>query len=567
VNPKPASNAGGFSGGNKQPIGGGGFVNPKNNYGTGGSSFGSYGTKYGTGSSFGGTPKYSYKSPGYGTNFGTSFPGGVGKYGGKGYSKKALGLGVGAGFLGGVALGAAGTAATYGVYHRYNQYRYMMMMGGYGYGGYHGYGYHHGGYNTQCFGGCPYAAHCEWGFCECNRGYEKRYGRCEQDWSNQRGRPDNFDPFVTCMDSSTCQRMDMNLICNTNLTLQAGGKCECRTDMKWNNQRSECQLYMDVDCSSITYDTKPSPVILEAVNKTLERIAENNKTDTSTAELIGETVVNATDTEKAKSNETISQNPEAKSNETISQNPDEALSNSLLTSLDPKKTSEADLKEAFCRDIDSFSFEFAQPQRQTYRPTSSGGSTVGSIIGTVIAILIFFALCCVCCVCCAFKGAKDKLSSAFKSSDNGKEAATGAVAFTAVQDVGPGNSGYHPNPGFQSQPTPMHRGDLPYSVQPDGPPPIPPTQPGYTNTYPNISTETPSYPPNNATPYPPNSGAPYPQAGGMQYPPENGVPYPPTGGAPYPPSDPSGYPPAYPTSSSPYPPVGQQPAYNPTAPP
>merc|ERR1719250_94837 len=321
------------------------------------------------------------------------------------------------------------------------------MMGGYG--GYHGYGYghHHGGYNSQCFGGCPYAAHCEWGFCECNRGYEKRYGRCEQDWSNQQGRPNNFDPFVECMDSSNCQRMDMNLICNTNLTLQAGGKCECRSDMKWNTQHSECQLYMDVDCSTITYDTEPSPVILEAVNKTMERIAENNKTDTSSADLIGETTMSANDTEA------------------ISQDPDEALSNSLLTSLDPKKSSEADLKEAFCRDIDSFSFEFAEPQRQqTYRPTRAGGSSVGS----TIAIVIVFGLCCVCCICCAFKGAKDKLSSAFKSSDHGQEAAVGGVAFTAVQDAQPG---YHPNPGFQSQPTPMHRSDLPYAVQPDGPPP------------------------------------------------------------------------------------------------
>ena len=75
------------SGGTKPrtPIGGGGFVNPKV-------------TSYG--SSFGGAKTSSYKSPGYGTNFGTSFKGGVGKYGGKGFSKKALGLGVGAGFLG-----------------------------------------------------------------------------------------------------------------------------------------------------------------------------------------------------------------------------------------------------------------------------------------------------------------------------------------------------------------------------------------------------------------------------------------------------------------------------------
>jgi len=336
----------------------------------------------------------------------------------------------------------------------------------------------------------------------------------------------------------------MNLICNTNITVQAGGKCECRSDMKWNTQNSECQLYMDVDCSSITYDTEPSPVILEAVNKTLERIAENNKT--SSEDLIGETTVSANDTEP------------------ISQDPDEALSNSLLTSLDPKETSEAELKEAFCRDIDSFSFEFAEPQRQqkqNYRPTRPGGSSVGSTIGTVIAVLIVFGLCCVCCICCAFKGAKDKLSSAFKSSDHGQEAAIGGVAFTAVQDAQQGNDGYHPNPGFQSQPTPLHKRDLPYSVQPDGPPPIPPTQPGYTNTYPNISTEAPPYQPNNSTPYP------YPPTGGLPYPPEGAAPYPPNvGGAPYPPSDPSAYPPAYPPSSLPYPPGGQQPAYNPTAP-
>ena len=36
-----------------------------------------------------------------------------------GISKKALGLGVAAGFVGGAALGVAGTMATYSVYHRY----------------------------------------------------------------------------------------------------------------------------------------------------------------------------------------------------------------------------------------------------------------------------------------------------------------------------------------------------------------------------------------------------------------------------------------------------------------
>ena len=60
------------------------------------------------------------QTPGYGTSWGTSFANGAGQYKSKsGFSKKALGLGVGAGFLGGAGLGVAGTLATYSVYHRY----------------------------------------------------------------------------------------------------------------------------------------------------------------------------------------------------------------------------------------------------------------------------------------------------------------------------------------------------------------------------------------------------------------------------------------------------------------
>ena len=38
----------------------------------------------------------------------------------KGISKKMLGLGVAAGFVGGAALGVAGTMASYSVMHRYH---------------------------------------------------------------------------------------------------------------------------------------------------------------------------------------------------------------------------------------------------------------------------------------------------------------------------------------------------------------------------------------------------------------------------------------------------------------
>ena len=82
---------------------------------------------------------YGYKTPGYGTNWGTNFAGGMGQYKKpkKGFSKKALGLGIGAGFLGGAALGVAGTMATYSVYHKYQEFKrmmYMNQMGGMGMG-------------------------------------------------------------------------------------------------------------------------------------------------------------------------------------------------------------------------------------------------------------------------------------------------------------------------------------------------------------------------------------------------------------------------------------------------
>ena len=61
---------------------------------------------------------------------------------------------------------------------------------------------------------------------------------------------------------------DMNLVCNTNLTTQGSvGKCECRRDMRWNTGEGECQFYLDVDCSSFTYETRPSPNILAAVER------------------------------------------------------------------------------------------------------------------------------------------------------------------------------------------------------------------------------------------------------------------------------------------------------------
>ena len=114
---------------------------------------------------------------------------------------------------------------------------------------------------------------------------------------NQRPPPraSDFQPFQDCTSTPTCLTVDMNLICNTNLTTGNQGKCQCRTNMRWNTEAGECQvdfqrrcsdglmfypqIYMDVDCSDITYDTPPSPTILEAVEKAKLRLNATEGSD------------------------------------------------------------------------------------------------------------------------------------------------------------------------------------------------------------------------------------------------------------------------------------------------
>jgi len=401
---------------------------------------------------------------------------------------------VGAGFLGGAALGAAGTIATMGVYHRYMQYR--LLYGGLGYNPWYYNNYY---YNNHCWGGCPPFSHCEWGFCECDRGFYKRWGRCASDYNSISPRPTNFDPFVACGDNGECQKIDNNMICNTNVTIQQGGKCECRQDMRWNTNDQECQLYLDVDCSSITYDKTPSPVVLAAVNKTLENVEGKNLT----AEFTDDGTKLA--------------------NQTVSPSPNVTLENSLLSSIDPKAASKEEIKEAFCRDVDSFSWEFGNPQRLT-SGSGSGASTAGSIAGIVVGIIAISFLCICCCICCVCKGAKDKISKAFRSDHKTEQ--EGGVTFSNLQAPGGGDQNYPP-PSYPPQPQPGYPPASNYGSQP---PVIPPTQPGYTN-YP------PEYNTNNQPPYPPSyQQSPY-QA---PYPPTNNqAPYPPTNNQmPYPPGNP-----------------------------
>lgn len=535
------------------PIGGGGFVNPKGSGSNlGGGNYGSRGygsSNYGSSGGTGGVPNYSYRNPGYGTNYGTSFTSGRGMYGGSGMYRKPLGLGVGAGFLGGAAIGLATGVATMSVYHRYQEYKRLMYMNQYGH-------YNDNYYNSyysqnRCYMGCSMNSHCEYGICECNNGFRKSYGQCYRDDMSRPSRSPSFDPFQPCTDTISCQTMDMNLICNTNLTVGAEGRCECRTDLKWNTETLQCQIYLDVDCSSITYETKPSPIILKAVNKTLDKFDETDEIVTDVPD-----------------------------NETISA--EESLENSLLSSIDPKEASKDEIKEAFCRDIDSFSFELSDEYQTSSAPTDGGGN--GSIGILTLFVIIIVACCALTFICKGLKKAKDKLGN-LTNPNRGKD-------MTGVADIQPE---VVPNPGYQPQPTPLHA--LPYPTHPNppvapaypsldtsfhDPAPIPPTQPGYTNSFPPIDVNshplvpTPEYS-DQQLPYPPQQpypSQPYPAPG---YPPAS-LPYPAPGypetsqpnSAPgYPPTSQPNQAPGYPPTSQPYPAsgyAGTAPGYNPITP-
>ena len=170
-----------------------------------------------------------------------------------GGGKRSFALGAGAGFLGGAMAGVAAMS----MYHQYRMYRSMMMynaMGGMG-GGY-GYGNSPYGYGRRgmlldefdCRGGCPMNAFCDYGICRCRTGYDARYGQCwnrmddfngrQSDW-NLRQQSD-FNPYKPCNTDGECRLVDMNMICN----MTASKTCQCRDDMKWNDEALECQVFI-----------------------------------------------------------------------------------------------------------------------------------------------------------------------------------------------------------------------------------------------------------------------------------------------------------------------------------
>lgn len=252
----------------------------------------------------------------------------------------------------------------------------------------------------------------------------RRYGRCSRDWTRDTyRRPAKFDPLsATCVDHQQCWDYDQNMICpEDKLTTAGTAKCQCRTDMRWNSQESECQLYLDVDCSKITYDTPADPVILKAVEVTIARLNSTENEDSNNLLVAGnETEAGVKDETAAAAKEAAAEAAEKKA---IGR--DATLENSLLNSMDAKTSTPDQITEAYCRDVDSLSFEF-QTQEDPRRG-GGGGMGVGGIIGIIVLVLGLTSCCCLCAICCACKGVLD----CCKKKDTRSPS---PVAFSAVQN-------------------------------------------------------------------------------------------------------------------------------------
>ena len=99
----------------------------------------------------------------------------------------------------------------------------------------------------DCIGGCPMNAFCDYGICRCRTGYDARYGQCwnriesfnehQNQWQNRE--MSDYNPYQSCSTHSECRKVDMNMVCKQDM-----GKCQCRDDMKWNEEGLECQVYI-----------------------------------------------------------------------------------------------------------------------------------------------------------------------------------------------------------------------------------------------------------------------------------------------------------------------------------
>jgi len=199
----------------------------------------------------------------------------------EGFSKswpKPFGLGVnGPAFIGGRDTIFDGKDFVFGLYTEYRRYRNVTGVVSTSEEDY----YARWTDRDECLGSCRENSFCQKGVCVCDgdRDYVHLYGLCEptssafhQQLSDRRKyRESDVNSFdetsLPCgtSDHRTCQNYDTNMYCSSE------GKCVCRQDMGFDRRHMECELKLNVDCSSESgYDfvTDEDQRVLEIVSGT-----------------------------------------------------------------------------------------------------------------------------------------------------------------------------------------------------------------------------------------------------------------------------------------------------------
>ena len=74
------------------------------------------------------------------------------------------------------------------------------------------------------------------------------FDRKQDQWQHRQG--SDYNPYQSCSDHKDCKNVDMNMICAQSGTIGSAGSrsCQCRDDMKWNDEGLECQIYIVSQC-------------------------------------------------------------------------------------------------------------------------------------------------------------------------------------------------------------------------------------------------------------------------------------------------------------------------------
>merc|ERR1719323_267713 len=372
----------------------------------------------------------------------------------------------------------------------------MLFYGGYG--GYHGYGYGYSPYGyghrgmlvneNDCVPGCPMQAFCDYGICRCRSGYDARYGKCwkdidtfnNNDWSERKSA--GFDPYKSCSSNDVCKDTDMNMECKD-------GKCQCREDLKWNDEALECQIFMDVNCTDV--DTK---TIIEEPDKDKKEFKFDDTEIFNTTDASGK--VNVSEITA-----------------------DETLATSELAELNPNTTSKDDMRKAFCRDVARVARSY---ESNLVVPVKDDGRSGGGMSWSTL-ILIFIALIAVGYIGVTLYKKKCQGGRARSRSRSNSKSSSDHGGGPPPTEMYPQTAAYPPAyPPMQDDP----------GLPPPGPA-IPPTQPGYP-AVPADLNGAPAYPPApGAAPSPPAPVGPPPYEAQAPYPPYPAAPA--AGAPPYPP--------------------------------